>query len=102
TMSVFARRVKNGRSWSTKGLDKFIGLMVALRDRLEVKTLKGRLNQVLELPEGKTSKEESKPPKYFVEKLKNSAAEATRNNMAYLHNAIGKPIVAALKGLRGI
>ncbi|MFD1637612.1 hypothetical protein, partial [Evansella tamaricis] len=34
--------------WSKKGLDKFIHLMVALKDRLEVKTLQGRLKQELE------------------------------------------------------
>ncbi|WP_347568873.1 ISLre2 family transposase [Evansella sp. AB-P1] len=101
TMSVFARRLKNGRSWSTKGLDKFIHLMVALKDRLEVKTLQGRLKQELQRKED-SSRQESKPPKHFVEKLKDSAAEATRNNLAYLQNAIGKPIVHALKGLRGI
>ncbi|TES57522.1 ISLre2 family transposase [Halalkalibacterium halodurans] len=100
-MSVFAKRLKNGRSWSAKGLDKFIDLMVALKDRLEVKTLKGSLNQSLELEEEKRTKKDTKPPKHFVEKLKSSAAEATRNNMAYLQNAIGKPITNALKGLRG-
>src|SRR5699024_3891226 len=41
TMSVFARRLKNGRSWSDKGLDKFIDIMVALKDNLEIKTLQG-------------------------------------------------------------
>ena len=31
TMSVFARRLKNGRSWCIEGLDKFIDVMVALK-----------------------------------------------------------------------
>nr|WP_325053286.1 UPF0236 family protein [Lentibacillus cibarius] len=99
TMSVFARRLKNGRSWSDKGLDKFIDIMVALKDNLEIKTLQGILEQTQELIQ--ESKEE-KPPKHFVEKLKESAAEATRNNLGYLKQAIGKPITDALKGLRGI
>src|SRR5690625_1089481 len=49
TMSVFARRLKNGRSWSDKGLDKFIDIMVALKDKLEIKTLHGILDQTQEL-----------------------------------------------------
>jgi len=95
TMSVFARRLKNGRSWSSNGLDKFVDVMVALKDNLEVKTLQGIRKQTEELTQ-------EKPPKHFVEKLKDSAAEATRNNLGYLRQAIGKPITAALKGLRGI
>ncbi|SDZ55741.1 Uncharacterised protein family (UPF0236) [Evansella caseinilytica] len=67
TMSVFAKRIKNGRSWSTKGLDKFIDVMVALKDRLEIKTLQGRMTSVLEQQEESQSKEGEKPPTYFVE-----------------------------------
>lgn len=99
TMSVFAKRLKNGRSWSEKGLDRFIDVMVALKDQLEIKTPQGILTQG---NENKENSKHEKPPKYFVEKLKDSAQEATRNNMAYLQQAIGKPVVAALKGLRGI
>lgn len=95
TMSVFARRLKNGRSWCTEGLDKFIGVFVALKDNLEIKTLHGMLEQSLE------GREKENPPKHFVERLTNSAAEATRNNVAYLNGALGKPITNALKGLRG-
>lgn len=98
-MSFFARRLKNGRSWSDKGLDKFIDIMVALKDKLEIKTLHGILNQTEELIQ---ENRKEKPPKHFVEKLKDSAAEATRNNLGYLKQALGKPITAALKGLRGI
>ncbi|WP_158589670.1 hypothetical protein [Roseburia sp. 1XD42-34] len=43
-----------------------------------------------------------KPPKHFVKKLKDSAVEAIRNNLGYLKGALGKPVTAALKGLRGI
>ena len=99
TMSVFARRLKNGRSWSQKGLDKFVDIMVALKDNLEIKTLQGILEQTPALIQ---EKRKSPPPKHFVEKLKDSAAEATRDNLGYLKSAVGKPITNALKGLRGI
>jgi hypothetical protein len=99
TMSVFAKRLKNGRSWSEKGLERFIDVMVALKDHLTIKTLQGTLKQGLE---SKENSKKQKPPKHFIEKLKESAAEATRNNIAYLQQPVGKPIVAALKGLRGI
>lgn len=102
TMSVFAKRLKHGRSWSEKGLDKFIDVMVALKDKLEIKTLQGQFKQVLDSQEAKNKRQEVKPPKHFVEKLKDTAAEATRNNIAYLRQALGQPIVEALKGLRGM
>ncbi len=34
TMSVFARRLKNSRSWCTEGLDKFIDVFIGLKDNL--------------------------------------------------------------------
>lgn len=95
TMSVFARRLKNGRSWCTEGLDKFIDVFVALKDNLEIKTLHGILEQSVE------QEETEKPPKHFVERLTESAAEATRDNVSYLKGAVGKPITDALKGLSG-
>ena len=98
TMSVFARRLKNGRSWCRHGLDRFMGVMVALKDNLEIKTLQGKLEQSLE---GQKKNLAKKPPKHFVEKLKDSVAEATRGNVAYLNQAVGKPVTDALKGLRG-
>lgn len=101
TMSVFAKRLKHGRSWSEKGLDKFIDIMVALKDKLEIKTLQGQFKQDMDIQEHQKKIEEKKPPKYFVEKLKYSVAEATRNNMGYLQGTLGKPIVGALKGLKG-
>src|SRR5690625_5858515 len=81
TMSVFAKRLKDGRSWSDEGLDKFFDVMVAFKDNLEIKTLQGVLEQTQELTQ---ENKEAKPPKHFVEKLKDSAAEATRNNLGYL------------------
>ncbi|MEJ8778934.1 ISLre2 family transposase [Pseudogracilibacillus sp. ICA-222130] len=95
TMSVFARRLKNGRSWCKEGLDKFIDVMVALKDDLEIKTLHGSLEKSV------NQGDNEKPPKHFVEKLTDSAAEATRDNVAYLKQAVGRPITAALKGLCG-
>lgn|SRR5690606_7412272 len=81
-----------------KGRDKFIDVFVALKDKLEMRTLHGKLKQALVHEE---HPRDANPPKHFVEKLKDSAAEATRNNMAYLQQAIGKPVVGALKALKG-
>ena len=99
-MSVFAKRLKQGRSWSDNGLDKFIHVFVAIKDKLAMKTVNGKWTPHVET--GEKQWQETKPPKYFVEKLKDSAAEATRGNMAYLQQAVGKPIVAALKALQGV
>jgi len=95
TMRVFARRLKNGRSWSEQGITAFIHFMVALKDGLDIKTLVGKMESKLK------DIEEKKPPKHYVEKLKSSIGEATRHNVAYLHQATGKPIYHALKGLQG-
>src|SRR5699024_4190995 len=43
TMSVLARRLKTGRSWCRDRLDRFMDVMVALKDNLEIKTLQGKL-----------------------------------------------------------
>src|SRR5699024_5321271 len=68
TMSVFARRLKNGRSWCTEGLDKFIDIMVALKDNMENKTLHAILYHSLERQE----KEEHR--NNVVEKIATSAS----------------------------
>jgi hypothetical protein len=47
TMSVFAKRLKQGRSWSKKGLDKLIDVLVVLKDRLEIKPLQGRIESAV-------------------------------------------------------
>ena len=73
--------------------------MVAFKDNLEVITLQGDLKQSVPFSE---DEEHSKPPKHFVERLKRSAVEATRNNIGYLKGTIGKPVVHALKGLKGL
>lgn len=102
TMSVFAKRLKQGRSWSERGLDKFVDVMVALKDKLEIRTLQGYLKQTLDIHEDKKKRIQEKPPRYFIEKLKDSAQAAIRNNIPYLQHALGKPVVEALKGLKGI
>lgn len=93
TMRVFAKRLKNGRAWSDKGLKPFIRAMIAFQDDLDIKTMVGTISTRL--------KEDSKPPRHYVEKLKSSVGEATRRNIAYLQQATGKPIHQALKGLQG-
>ncbi|MGM8366817.1 ISLre2 family transposase [Virgibacillus sp. W0181] len=94
TMSVFAKRLKNGRSWCEDGIMKFIDVMVALKDGKEIITLQGKLEPTKDL-------EQEKPPKHFVEKLSKRVGEATRNNVAYLQQTTRKPVFAALKGLKG-
>ncbi|WP_415579279.1 UPF0236 family transposase-like protein, partial [Filibacter tadaridae] len=47
TMRVFAKRLKNGRSWSDKGITAFIDFMVALKDGLDIKTLVGKMESKL-------------------------------------------------------
>lgn len=98
TMSVFAKRLKNGRSWCDIGLEKMSDAMVALKDNLVIQTLHGFIQNEDEMDRDKS---EEKPPKYFVEKLTKYVGEATRNNIAYLQGTISKPIAVALKGLKG-
>src|SRR5690625_1500267 len=43
TMSVFAKRLKNGRSWSDVGLRKISDIMVGLKDNLVVEMIHGDL-----------------------------------------------------------
>jgi len=95
TMRVFANRLKNGRSWSDRGIAAFIQFMVALKDGLDIKTLVGTMTNKIKNPV------ENKPPKHYIERLKSSVGEATRDNVSYLQQATGKPIYRALKGLQG-
>jgi hypothetical protein len=95
TMSVFAKRLKNGRSWSENGLNAFIDFMIGLKDQLEIKTILGTLNSIVESQSQST-------PKHYVEKLKSTVGEATRNNLWYLKQGKGKPIFEALSAMRGI
>lgn len=98
TMSVFAKRLKNGRSWCDIGLEKMSDAMVALMDNLMIKTLSGSIQKEKDIDKNKAKE---KPPKHFVEKLTKHVGEATRNNLAYLQDTIRKPIAIALKGLKG-
>jgi hypothetical protein len=95
-MSVFAKRLKNGRAWSEKGIDAFIRFVVGLKDGLDIKTLVGTMTKRLEENESSNRK-----PKYYLEKLTKTAGQATRQNIAYLTQTKGKPIYQALKALQG-
>ena len=94
TMRVFAKRLKNGRSWSDKGIASFIRFMISLKDGLDIKTLVGTMTNKLD------EAVETNPPKYYRERLKSSVGEAVRNNVSYLRQATGKPVYRALKGLQ--
>ena len=96
TMSVFAKRLKNGRAWSEKGIDAFIRFMAGLKDGLDIKTLIGTMSKRLEEEE-----QNNKKPKYYREKLTKTAGQATRQNIAYLGQTTGKPVYQALKALQG-
>ena len=65
-----------------------------MKDELEIKTILGRIN-----PNDQTASVSQ--PKYYVEKLKSSVGELTRNNLSYLNRQKGKPIYHALQALRG-
>lgn len=95
TMSVFAKRVKNGRAWVKKGIESFLDVMVGLKDRLPINTLSGTIDgnnsQLSEVPK----------PKFYLEKLTNAASEATRNNVPYTLGSKGKPIYHVLKVFQG-
>src|SRR5699024_3071253 len=98
TMSVFAKRLKNGRSWCEEGITKFSDIMVALRDGQDLITQRGKFKRLIESDQ---STQDDKPPKHFVERLTNHVQDTTRNNIAYLQQSIHKPVVAALRGLKG-
>src|SRR5690625_6425734 len=98
-MSVIANRLKYGHTLIHLCLNKFVDVFFSLKYGHEIKTLQGILERT---PGLKQADKPENPPKHFVEKLKSSASEATRNNIGYLKQAIGKPITATLKGLQGI
>lgn len=98
TMSVFAKRLKNGRSWCEEGITKFSDIMVALMDGQDLITQRGKFKRLIESDQ---STQDDKPPKHFVERLTNHVQDTTRNNIAYLQQSIHKPVVAALRGLKG-
>lgn len=93
TMRIFAKRLKNGRAWSDKGLLPFIHAMIAFQDDLDIRSTVGTITRSLE--------KDNSAPRHYVEKLTSCVGEATRQNIAYLHQATGRPIHKALKGLQG-
>lgn len=95
TMSVFAKRLKNGRSWVERGVSSMITGMVAYMDKLTIKTLFGRVERWTE------TTEEKNPPKHYVEKIKNTIGEATRGNIPYLKGKANIPVYHALTTLVG-
>lgn len=95
TMSVFAKRLKNGRSWVEKGSSAMFTGMVAYLDQLALKTLFGRVERWTE------SEEEKNLPKHFLEKVKNTVGEVTRDNLPVLKNKADTPTYKALKALSG-
>jgi len=95
TMSVFAKRLKNGRSWVEKGASAMFTGMVAYLDQLALKTLFGRVERWTE------SEEEKNLPKHFLEKVKNTVGEVTRDNLPVLKNKADTSTYKALKALSG-
>lgn len=94
TMSVFAKRLKNGRSWVDKGASAMMTAMVASLDKLALKTLFGRVEKW-------TETKETKPPKHYVEKVTSTIGEATRDNIMYIKQKVNIPVFRALKALKG-
>lgn len=95
TMRVFAKRLKNGRSWVEKGVSAMITGLVAFLDNLALRTLFGRVERWTE------TKEEKNPPRHYVEKVKSTIGEATRDNILYLKGKANIPVYKALKELAG-
>ena len=101
TMSTFAKRLKHGRSWVEKGIQAMIQTMIAYKDKMDLRTIAGKLRMVTEDPV-KEEPVKEKAAKYYKEKLTNTAGEMTRNNLAYLKQGSGSPMFKALSALRGI
>jgi Uncharacterised protein family (UPF0236) len=95
TMSVFAKRLKNGRSWVEKGASAMITGLVAFLDNLGLKTLFGRVESWT------GPDEQKKPPKHYVEKVTSTIGEATRDNIRYLNGKANIPVYRALQSLKG-
>lgn len=95
TMSVFAKRLKNGRSWSDKGVSAMGTALVAFLDNLSLKTLFGRIDKWTEI------ELEKKPPRHYKEKVKRTIGQVTRDNLMYLKGKANIPIYNVLKELSG-
>ncbi len=95
TMSVFAKRLKNGRSWVDKGVSAMMTGLVAFLDQLSLKTRFGRIESWTK------AKEEKKLPRHYVKKVTSKIKETTRDNLLYLKNKANVPIYKTLKELTG-
>ncbi len=94
-MNQLAKRLKNGRAWSKKGVMSMARLWIGLKDDLSIQTIYGKWEKEKSL---NTSKKEHRPKRKIPTKL---VTETVRQNMPYLNQAIGKPIHFALQGLKG-
>lgn len=94
TMRVFARRMKNGRSWVAEGMKAMMTGLIGHLDKLSLRTLIGQV-------EAWTKEKEEKPPRYYREKLKSTVGEAVRGNLPYLSQKANIPVYRALKELSG-
>lgn len=93
TMSVFAKRLKNGRSWVDKGVSAMMTGLVAYLDKMNLQTMFGRVERWTE------TKQEENPPKHYVEKVTSTIGETIRGNMPYLNHTARKPIYKALNAI---
>lgn len=95
TMSVFAKRLKHGRSWVEKGKQAMMTGMVAHFDRQAIQTLFGRVERWNEEPA------EDQPPRHYEEKIAHTVGEEIRGNLPYLQGRTGIPVYSALTALQG-
>jgi hypothetical protein len=93
TMSVFAKRLKNGRSWSDQGIKAMVQLMVGIRDQLSIKTLWGRWEPTSTKDKGTEVQVEK------VKRYQKVVEEVARQNIPYLQGTSRTPIYKALKAL---
>ncbi|MBP3040007.1 ISLre2 family transposase [Bacillaceae bacterium Marseille-Q3522] len=95
TMSVFSKRLKNGRSWVEKGVSAMLTALAAYLDHLAIKTMFGRVEKWTE------AKAEKKPAKRYVKKAKQVIGATRRGNVPYLSGKTKLPVYEALHGLKG-
>lgn len=95
TMSVFAKRLKNGRSWVEKGVSAMITGLVAYLDNMALRTLFGRVEKWTE------TKTEENLPRHYKEKVTSTIGETIRGNLMYLKGKANIPVYRALKSMAG-
>ena len=94
-MRVFAKRLKNGRSWGDKGVRAMSTGLVACLDHLSLKTPFGQVEARMD------SKQEDIRTRSYMKKIARTMNETTRDNLMYLKGKANIPVYQALKGLRG-